>query len=347
MRYYFLEGNKCKVFLAFRQIKSRRELNMISRIRLCTYRVGSGEKNRIYFTLIELLVVVAIIGILASMLLPSLNRARQYAHRASCINNLKQIGSGLGLYTLDNKDYVIPTPSGDNPPSDMSQSNWQLGWDMHILRYLKNGKIFTCPGYDKAGIEPQYADGVEAKINQGLDNEIKVKGLKTYGINNINSNNAPTDQRFGWGFSKAVYSDKGGTRSTAILPKISQEEGDTIAFMDYIRNGKNYAKSFGTTGYPDMRGWYFGHHANQGANIARADGSATWVSRGDAVISRNFRLVKSLTDNLQYFDETGTEKSDGSGAYLGTNTGAYPSNAQLVGLRWRWRKDSRTKNPPQ
>ena len=67
----------------------------------------SRSRIRPLFTLIELLVVIAIIAILASMLLPVLNRSRESARSTSCLHNLKQCGMIGAFYAADNHNFVI------------------------------------------------------------------------------------------------------------------------------------------------------------------------------------------------------------------------------------------------
>ncbi len=117
------------------------------------------------FTLVELLVVIAIIGILIALLLPAVQAAREAARRASCTNNLKQIGLGLHMY----HDICKQLPCGwmaFNPstgePHWYGEPGW--GWAARILPHIEQTAVYkglvhlelpiTDPANDRARVTP-------------------------------------------------------------------------------------------------------------------------------------------------------------------------------------------------
>jgi prepilin-type N-terminal cleavage/methylation domain-containing protein len=126
-------------------------------------RAGMPRKG---FTLIELLVVIAIIAILAAMLLPALSAAKERAKRISCVNNLRQLALGIGIYATDNSDIMPPLKwresggnlqypyemarftSINNPATAFDQGPYNLGvvWSSKII---SDGKPYYCPSNAK------------------------------------------------------------------------------------------------------------------------------------------------------------------------------------------------------
>ena len=104
------------------------------------------------FTLIELLVVIAIIAILAAMLMPALQKARERSKLTTCLNNLKNIGQCMNMYANDFGGWAPPTVPYVGDPSNLR------GYAMTLIqsKYAPDpsrsnrGNIFHCPFHDNS-----------------------------------------------------------------------------------------------------------------------------------------------------------------------------------------------------
>lgn len=106
-----------------------------------THTNTNGAGRRPGFTLVELLVVLAIVSMLAAMLLPALSAAKEKARSLFCLNNLKQIGVAMTLYSDDHEDFLVPAEYDVG-----NGARFREGWPtlLYNARYLPAERS---PGY--------------------------------------------------------------------------------------------------------------------------------------------------------------------------------------------------------
>jgi prepilin-type N-terminal cleavage/methylation domain-containing protein len=125
--------------------------------------MNANCRRRKAFTLIELLVVIAIIAILAAMLLPALARAKERAKKASCVNNLRQVGIGMIIYAGDNNDFVVEARAATGTASATTKGTYnqhainapQAGFakEVNLDPTITNGaSVWTCPSLGEGSV---------------------------------------------------------------------------------------------------------------------------------------------------------------------------------------------------
>ena len=233
---------------------------------------GSGG-----FTLIELLVVVAVLGILASLLLPALARSKAQAHRAYCLNNSRQLNVAVALYSHDNDDR-LPYNLGASEIKQILARGQKYNWANSVLNWeldpdntntLLNteaalgqyvgrvARVFRCPSDDALSAIQREAGWTERSRTISMNAMVGDAGIFLAGTGNTNNPNYHQFRKF---------SEFTSTSDTFVF---IEEHPDSI-------NDGYFLNRAGVYEWNDLPASFH----NGAANLAYGDGHAeahTWV----------------------------------------------------------------------
>ena len=151
------------------------------------------------FTLVELLVVVGIIAILAALILPALSRARESARRATCVNNLRQLGLSFQMYAAESNGLLPPRHVSYHRTYTPGKGCWS-SFDGAFLypSYLSDLMLIRCPSDSGDPLADGYVDN--ESFQRGVDPTWASSGLDLPIVNQTTFAHTPDLSYVYWGY---------------------------------------------------------------------------------------------------------------------------------------------------
>ena len=241
-----------------------------------------SSKNNSNFTLIELLVVIAIMGILVSLLLPSLSKAREKSRLSVCTSNLKQINLAINMYAEDNDDYVVSSHDVENGVASWDDKLGVYGFDGRTLAE----SAFASEASDNSGI---YACP-STKVTVSNDN----RTLRSYSLNYGKPGNSNGKFRglmnLGWSMQFSDINEP----SQSIMLTENHNGSNHLSVANHSQTNNNFIKDK----YEQDNFWA---HDIAKLNFGLVDGSVRYMSlqatyRGQGDASANANQIGTMWD---------------------------------------------------